>query len=248
MSPVDVFLIRGLARETAHWGEFYDLLKKEKSVASVHGLDLLGAGCFNQLTSPLSITENAQFLISQIPKKTEHPRVIVSVSLGSMVAIEMCQLRPDLFAKVFVMNTSFSNLSPVYHRLQLKALRNFYSISQSKSLEQRELQVLKMVSQKTEKHEEIAKEWAQVARDRPMTLQNFLRQLVAASRYKIAEQAPQTPIVVFNSLMDEMVNPSCSEKLAKHWDLPIFTHPSAGHDICIDDPLWVLQKIRENVV
>lgn len=247
MSPVDIFLVRGLARETAHWGEFISQLESQKYVNSVIGLDLLGAGKFHKLAAPLTIEQNAEFLLSQIDEKSKNPRVIVSVSLGSMIAIEMAHKCSDLFEKVFVMNTSFSNLSPVYHRLQLNALKQFFMIAKSKGMLAREKEVLTMVSRAREKHDEIAKDWAEIAEKRPMPKANFLRQLAAAARYKLADDPPSAPIVVFNSKGDEMVHPSCSEKLADYWNLPLETHPTAGHDICIDDPDWVIDKLAKSL-
>ncbi len=247
MRPADFYLIRGLARESAHWGSFAKKLEKLDCVGAVIGLDLLGAGQFYKLTSPISIRENAEFLLSQIPKDNNHPKVLLSVSLGSMVAIEMAQLQPHLFAKVFVTNTSFSNLSPIHHRLQLDAFKHFYNIGKAKSLEERELEVLRMVSRNQKHHPEICKKWVEIAEARPMPLKNFFRQLIAAGTYKIADHPPDIPIVVMRSMGDEMVDPSCSQKLANHWNLPIHTHPSSGHDIFIDDPDWVIDVIQSEM-
>lgn len=245
MQPADFYLIRGLAREGAHWGEFSTSLQSLDCVKSLSCLDLLGAGKYHKLTSPMSIKENAEFLLSQISEKNETPKVIVSVSLGSMVAIEMAQLNQGLFSKIFVMNTSFFNLSPIYHRLQLNAWKRLFNILKAKDLLKREMEVLKMVSNKESQHKVVASKWVQIAKDRPMKLQNLVRQLVAAGTYRLAIDPPQTPLVVLRSMGDKMVHPSCSKKLADYWNLPLHTHESAGHDLCIDDPQWVLECIKE---
>ncbi len=247
MQPVDVYLVRGLARETAHWGGFATQLQKLEAVASVTGLDLLGAGRYNKLTSPITIGENCEFLLSQIPEDSERPRVIVSVSLGSMVAVEMAQRAPSMFSKIFVTNTSFANLSPLHHRLQLEAFKRFFNITKSRSLRDRESEVLKMVSRDRSKHEQVVEEWVAIAEKRPMAVKNFVRQLLAAATYRIADEPPDVPIVVLRSMGDQMVDPSCSQKLAEHWSLPMHTHPSSGHDIFIDDPQWVLDRINDNL-
>lgn len=247
MPPVDIILLRGLAREVGHWGDFYNLLKQQSFVSNLEAIDLMGAGAFNKLTSPISIQENAEFVLSQWKKKSDRPQVLVSVSLGSMVAVEMAKLQPDRFAKIFVMNTSFANLSPVYHRLQLKALKRFYLIGRAKNSLQREEEILKMVSNDPEKRALIAPQWAALADKRPMALSNIIRQLLAATLYRLPDKAPETPIVVFNSLRDQMVDPRCSEKLSQHWSLPLYSHPSAGHDLCIDDPHWVISMIEKNL-
>lgn len=248
MKPANFYLIRGLAREAAHWGGFSDLLKKQNYVKQVFHLDLPGAGKFHKLTSPISIRETAEFMLSQIDFSVEGPKVIFSISLGSMVAIEMVQRQGDQFDKLYVINTSFSNLSPLHHRLQLRALKRFGMMAKArKDTMERELEALKMVSHNREVWQELAEQFVEVEKQRPFQVKNLFRQLVAAATYRIAKDKPVTPMVVFNSLGDEMVHPSCSEKLARHWDLPIYTHPEAGHDMAIDAPEWLIKKVAETL-
>ena len=246
MSPVDFILLRGLGRESAHWGSFFDDLQKQKFCKSVECIDLPGAGRFNKLTAPMTIAENAEFVISQLPEEVVEKKVIFSVSLGSMVAIEMLHKRPDLFSLAIVTNTSFSNLSPLYHRLQLNAFQQFLKIGRSGSdLNKREYEVLKMVSNSPDRWLALSKQWAEIADKRPVEIKNFLRQLLAAATYKLASEKPKVPIVALRSLGDKMVHPECTEKLANYWSLPMHSHPDAGHDLCIDDPAWVIEKIEK---
>ena len=143
------------------------------------------------------------------------------------------------------MNTSVAGLSPIYQRLQLKSLKTFYRIFLSKDMEQRESEVLKMVSNRPELWDAVKKEWAGIARLRPISVANFFRQLVAASNYRLPKQKPAVDMVVLASLADNMVDPRCSRALAKKWTLPIETNDLAGHELALDDPQWVLQKIKE---
>ena len=136
----------------------------------------------------------------------------------------------------------------MYHRLQLRAFRKLVLIIGSKDPLEREKKILDLVSLAHEKHETLAKQWAEVARKRPIRLYNLFSQLVAASRYKLAQKPPETPLVVLNSKKDRMVHPSCSNELARRWNLPLLTHPSAGHDLCVDDPHWVVEKLAETLV
>lgn len=247
MKPVDFFLIRGLAREGVHWGDFTRKLKEQKYTGEVLPLDLPGAGRYHKLTSPLTISENAEFLLSHLPREAKRPRVILSISLGSMIALEMAKKAPDLFQQIYVMNTSLSNLSPIHHRLQLKALRRMVEIILQRDIRQREIEILKMVSQKPQVWDSLLDRFVKAAVERPMSIQNVLRQLIAASIYKVSDAKPSCSIQVLNSCADEMVDPSCSEKLAKHWNLALHTHPSAGHDIAIDAPEWILEILAQTL-
>ena len=164
-----------------------------------------------------------------------------------MIALEMAKKAPDSFQQIYVMNTSLSNLSPVYHRLQLKALRRLVEIVLQKDIRHREIEILKMVSQKPQVWDSLLDDFVEAAEKRPMTVQNVLRQLIAASVYKASEDRPRCPIQVLNSYGDEMVHPSCSEKLAQHWGLPLHSHPTAGHDIAIDAPDWILEILSQTL-
>lgn len=248
MLPADFYLLRGLAREFAHWGDFAEDLKKQKFCHDVKALELPGAGRFHKLTSPLAIGEMAEFVITQVEESKERPKILLSMSLGAMVCCEVVLKRPELFDKVFLINTSFANLSPIYHRLQLKALQSLYHIVRSKDLYNRELEVLKMVSRNKEKWSQVAEEWTEISRQRPMSSLNVLRQLAAAARYRLPKANPQnSEIVVLRSLGDQMVHPDCSKKFADHWQLPLETHPDAGHDLALDAPEWVLKTINKHL-
>lgn len=237
--------MRGLAREAAHWGAFSELLKEQSFCQSVSFLELPGTGKFHKLTSPRSIDETAEFLLTQLPK--DKKGVLLAISLGGMVAVELARKCPQYFEKLVIINSSFSNLSPFYHRLQLKTFKSFFKMARSQNLQQREFECLKMVSHSSEKWPALSQEFAQVARDRPVRVTNFLNQLYAASRYKIPQEPLATPLIIFNSRGDEMVDYRCSEALARHWKCPIHTHLTAGHDIPIDDPDWLIEKLEESL-
>jgi pimeloyl-ACP methyl ester carboxylesterase len=70
-----------------------------------------------------------------------------------------------------------------------------------------------------------------------------LRQLWAAARYRAPAQAP-APTLILASRNDALVDPSCSEELARRWRVPVRMHASAGHDLTLDDPDWVVDQIR----
>ncbi len=248
MPSADFVLLRGLAREGRHWGGFVTQLENQKFCTSVTCIDFPGFGKFNQLQSPMTIEAIADFVATQLESHSSKKRVLLAVSLGAMVGAELVSQHDDLFSKVFLMNTSFSNLSPLYHRMQLSALGRFFQAARAgRDVHKREEEILKMVSNSPEKIKKIKKDWAEIFLTRPSKLASIFRQLVAASRYKLPDTAPQTPIVLFNSKGDNMVHPSCSEALSKHWNLKLYTHSWSGHDLCIDDPDWVIEQIKKEL-
>jgi pimeloyl-ACP methyl ester carboxylesterase len=74
---------------------------------------------------------------------------------------------------------------------------------------------------------------------------NVIRQLVAAANYRGAAPTAKIPILVLTSTEDRLVDPACSRALAAHLGAPVREHPTAGHDLPLDDPDWVVDRIRE---
>lgn len=239
----ELYLLRGLGRESGHWQPFVQKIKQQGWQGPIHCLDLPGAGRFFEITAPLTISETAAFLRTQITSPSSN-KVLVSISLGSMTAVEMACQAPDLFQKIYLINSSFSGLSPVYHRLQLQAWGHLLKIAKSGDIEQREIEIFKMVSQKPEYWPELLPLYTRLANEHPLNPWNFMRQLIAAARYRLPSR-PLGDFVALNSLGDQMVHPSCSQKLAEAWDIPLYTHPQAGHDLTVDDPDWIIQKLMD---
>ena len=250
MEPAQFYLIRGLCREKGHWGGFIDKLKHKSFVREVIPLDLPGTGSFHHLTSPLKIYEYADFLLSQIDvdENNKTPKVILSISLGSMVAVEMAKKRKNFFHKIYLMNTSFSGLSPFYHRLRWRSFWDFFSIAVISDIRKKELKILKLVSNKPSVWPSLIDFFTEIARKRPCKTSNTLRQLWAASNYFADQKAPQeSSFVILGSNGDRMVDSRCSRAISKHWKLPIHVHPWAGHDIAIDDPQWIFDILTKTL-
>ena len=239
-----VYLIRGLSREAAHWCDFKEKLKALDFVEEVIPLEFQGVGRFYNLTSPLKISEYADFLLSQINEDNRKPKIILSISLGSMIAIEMVKKRKNFFRKVYLMNTSFSNLSPFYYRLRWKSFMDFFKIATSVDVKKKEWNILKLISNNPSLRSLLIDSFVEVAKKRPCKTGNVLRQLWAAFHYSVDSVPPHgTSFVVLNSQGDRMVDPRCSEVFAGNWGVPLHTHPRAGHDLPMDAPEWILDII-----
>jgi predicted alpha/beta hydrolase family esterase len=50
-------------------------------------------------------------------------------------------------------------------------------------------------------------------------------------------------MTVLASRDDKMVSPKCSEDIARYYNANLIEHPSAGHDLTLDDPSWVTEQI-----
>ncbi|MES2855727.1 MAG: alpha/beta hydrolase [Bdellovibrionota bacterium] len=249
-------LIRGLAREARHWGNFPEVLEKTFAQAGhkirVDAIDQPGCGRYSEMRSPISIHGITKFmrqkhaeLRARIREQGEQPPAktfVLAVSLGGMVTSDWIHHWPnDLTGAVFV-NTSFRGFSPIHHRLTPRGVEHLVRIIAARNPESREREILKMVSNRPDLHDAIAETWTNVGLSRPVSLENFARQLFAAATYRAADEAPKVPVLLLNSEKDRMVSPGCSDAIASKWAVPLEKHVSGGHDLPLDDPEWTAEK------
>ena len=83
-------LLRGLARESAHWGDFIPLLQATFPDANVTMLDLPGTGRFHKEVSPRTIKAITDTVRRHALDNgcLQQPVTILAISLGAMVAWE----------------------------------------------------------------------------------------------------------------------------------------------------------------
>src|SRR6476646_2595189 len=82
-------LLRGLARERAHWGAFPALLHERLGDATVVALDLPGNGCLNRQASPTRIALMTQQCRDEAARLgLAPPYHLLAISMGAMVAID----------------------------------------------------------------------------------------------------------------------------------------------------------------
>lgn len=235
-----VVLLRGLARQAAHWGDVP--AKLQQSVAMpVYCPDLPGMGVACHEAVPWSLAEHVQLLKCRLEQQVPKPWHLVGLSLGGMAALELAlQAQADVQSVVLI-NSSASNLTPFYQRLQWRryptVLRCFYQDAQ-----QREALILQLTSRQASPHPALWR-WQQLALAQPLRKSAVLKQLWAASRYQLAS-TPTCHGLVMVSDGDQLVSPRCSERLAQtlHW--PLVRHTSAGHDLPLDDAPWLIAQLQ----
>jgi len=256
--PSHWILLRGLAREARHWNGFPKLFEEALNNGAARGsrvdaIDLPGAGRYSEMKAPLSIEETAEFvrdkfleIRAKIREEGEEPPqnvCILAVSLGGMIACEWLSLWPGDLQACVMINTSFKGYSPAYRRLTPGALVHIQRIIRTRDPFEREIEVLRMVSNRPAIRVPTAKEWARYALSRPFSRENFFRQLFAAARFQPRIDEPPVPVLILSSRGDRMVHPSCSDEIAKRWRAELRNHPTAGHDLPLDEPDWVVEQI-----
>lgn len=240
-------LLRGLTREHRHWGDFPQLLQSAIPQAKIITPDLPGSGDHHKQTCPDSIKDMLEFIRADIEiQQLNKPVHILGLSLGSMIGIEWLRKYPQECASAVLMNTSLKGLNPFYQRLRPA---NYWKILNglfvTNDIRTRENIVFNLTCNLNQNRDTIINHWVSYASDHPVSKPNALRQLIAATKYRIPEQKPDRPILLLSSLADRLVNPQCSQSLAQHWSLVLKSHLTAGHDLTQDDATWVCKEITE---
>lgn len=240
-------LLRGLMRESRHWGDFPARLQQALG-GSIVTPDMPGNGKLYQQSSPLSVqdmTEACRLQLQQLGHPP--PYQVLAMSLGAMVAIDWATRYPQELQCMVLINTSLASYSPFYQRLRP---RNYLALSYALalgSLERRERVILRVTSNLHRggvQQQALLSDWYGYARACPVTRGNVLKQLYAASRYRAALHRPALPVLMLASSNDALVDVRCSQAIAKRWGCRLLEHPSAGHDLPLDDGVWVIQRVR----
>ena len=243
-------LLRGLTRERRHWEDFPDVFSRHFPHDRIVFHDYAGNGARYRENSPSSISAMVDDARAAV-KSCDKPVYIIGISLGSMVAIDWLTRYPAEVSAAVLISTSLKGLSPFYQRL---LPGNYPAIIRSLLYRRdylgNELNNLNMVSSiavyDAQRRRRIIDHWVAYAKEYPVSAYNAVRQLRAATRYRldIKQAKPDVPMLVLRGMQDHMVSPTCSQRFAEHWQLPLRSHQAAGHDIPLDDPQWVCEQIR----
>jgi pimeloyl-ACP methyl ester carboxylesterase len=242
-------LLRGLMRESRHWGEFTEQFQRAMGVQQVVPVDFPGNGSLYAQASPDSVPEMVDSCRMQLEQLGyEPPYSVLALSLGAMVAVAWSERHPDELERMVLINTSLAPFNPFYHRMRPRNYPGLPRFLIDASIAQRERTVLRITSTKertVQQQRALLEQWESYARECPVTRANILRQLRAAMIYRAAPTVPSTPVLLLAAQQDRLVNVKCSLALARRWGCDIRLHPTAGHDIPLDDGAWVAQQVRE---
>lgn len=239
-------LLRGWAREARHWGDFPATLRSALPAGHrVLALDLPGNGTRHDETSPLHARAMAAALRSEVRRLAlPRPYAVLALSLGGMVAVQWAVERPQDLAACVLINSSARGQSPFWQRLRPAAYPRVAGLLRPwlPRLE-RERGILALTSNHRAGDAALARQWADYARQCPVTAANAMRQLVAAARFQAPPAGPGVPTLLVAAEADRLVDPECSRLLARRWHTPLRVHPSAGHDLPLDAGPWVAEQV-----
>lgn len=241
----DWVFLRGLTRESAHWGDFPQRFEAALPGARVHLIDLPGNGARHRERSQATVAAMVADARQQCRRLGIHgPVNLLALSLGGMVATQWLHSAQQDIASAVLVNTSMRPFSPLHHRLQPHNLPSLLRlVVGNTSPEAAERLIWRMTSRQDPVDEAVLQAWIDARRRHPVQGANAVRQLFAAARFRAPAQAPRRPVLLLTSRGDRLVSSRCSESLARAWRCPLERHPDAGHDLPLDDPQWVIRRV-----
>lgn len=243
MSSTWIFL-RGLTRESRHWGDFPAQFARAMPDSRVVTPDLPGNGRLHGQRSPMSVPEMvAACRAALAQQQIAPPYHLLAMSLGAMVAVAWSQAHPQELAASVLINTSLRPFSPFYQRLRPQHYATLLRLVASGAPpEVWERTLLRLTTHLASA--DVLPVWVALRQDSPVSRANALRQLWAAARYRAPLQRPAVPTLVLTSARDALVSSQCSHTLARRWQCELRVHPRAGHDLPLDDGPWVAAQVQ----
>lgn len=243
-------LLRGLTRETRHWGRLPELLREATGGARLLLLDLPGNGALAHVRAPATVAAMVESVrIAALQERAQNeatsgPFNILAMSLGGMVATAWAQRYPDEIARLVLINTSMRPFSRAHERLRPGAWPDLIKVaSHWHDALRAERGIHRLTCNDVGALQADLDSWCIIRRSAPVSLANAWRQLWAAARFRAAAAKPACPLLLLSSREDRLVNPACSAKLAAAWGAAHRVHPWAGHDLPHDDSAWVAQQV-----
>lgn len=240
-------LLRGLARESGHWLNFPNTLRQHLgSGCQVHCIDFPGCGEYHSapaLTSVGAMTDHARGELAArfaSSSSINKPIYLLGISMGGMVALDWLQRFPDELQGVVLINTSAGN-QPFWWRLRPRAWFTMM-LSLLLPIKQREAWVLRKVSNLAQDYQQHLCQWMLIQRKHPITRATIITMLRAAAGFT-PQLTPGKKGLLLACTADRLVSINASKNLAQNFQWPLATHPSAGHDLPLDDTDWVVTQI-----
>ena len=238
--PQNWVFIRGLTRSHFHWFDFKTQFENKFKSKNVFAVELPGSGELSKLKTPCDISKIITELKKQLPNLPT-PFGVIGISFGGMIATQWAIDYPSEISHIVLMNTS-SKSSPFYHRFRPALYFNFLKAVLFPTANIIEKFILTSTCN-TKNWESVFSKCVEFQIKNPIQISNLIQQLrlAAKSEFKIK---PDCKTLILASKNDRLANYKCSLNIAQRWGLTPHIHPTAGHDLPLDDSTWILEQIQ----
>jgi pimeloyl-ACP methyl ester carboxylesterase len=242
--PAPWIFLRGLTRGSGHWGRFIAEFESVVPHANVIALDTAGNGARYREQSPCNVAVMVEDCRAQLRKMgCTPPYQVLALSLGGMVAALWAQRWPQEVQRLVLLSTSMRPLNPFYERLRPANYPVLVKLIASGGSDLRWEQEILRITTRHPQHDVLA-DWVRLRESSPVSGVNALRQLVAAARFRLPAASGMEKVLLLAGQEDQLVSPECTLSLARHWNCTAVLHPTAGHDVPLDDGPWVAAQVR----
>ncbi len=243
-------LLRGLSRESGHWGVFPEHLLRElramHPTSQLLMLDLPGTGTMRRQASPTQVSAIVDACRVELQRRgIRGPVSLIGMSLGAAVLSDWANRYPAEIDAGVLINPSLRPFSELFRKSRPLNYLGLLLLSLSRfSARMREERVLSMTTRLTPPQAVIDR-WLELQRQHPLGVRNTARQLLASMRYRASRTRPAAPMLLLCSKGDNLVDWRCSQAISRAWGAPLRLHTKAGHDLPLDDPQWVARAVAE---
>lgn len=233
---MNYLLVPGLGRTSIYWEDFPERLKQADPEAEIVCLDL--PDIFNDIRS---MTENLRKRWAA--KKKPGPTILISISLGGVVALDWAHRYPEDFERVVAINTSVREINSSLDRVPwLRLLPLLFHLTSRP--ERREKYLLEL----TVNDPEIRETYLQIRQARAVgrrgvKWKSLWRQLRAAATFEPPTNHKNPRLIFLCGAHDRLVDARCSTQLATYYDGRQDVHPTGGHELHLEAPDWILERI-----
>ena len=250
-APAVWVLLRGLSRESGHWGRFPDVLREQIEAqqpgARLVLLDLPGNGVLHLQASPTQVPAMVEACRAELRARGVTGAVhLLAMSLGAMVVSDWVARYPREVSGAVLINTTLRPFTAFYRRFRPLNYLALLVLSLTRlGARQREAKVLSLTTRMLPQADAMLDEWVSLQRKHPVGLRNTLRQVFAALSYRASRGRPAAPMLLLCSKADDVVDWRCSRAISRAWGVPLRLHTKAGHDLPLDDGPWVARAVSE---
>lgn len=246
MDLKNIILLRGLVREKRHWYNFDQLLEQKIPKVKTFMLEMPGVGTKWNLPSPTSINQFVDVLrpeLLSLKMSYNGPFYILAMSMGGMITLQWASRFPEDFNGAIIVNSSAKDLLPPWKRMSPQTMLMISKLFFKNNLKEREREILKATTNMVKCEGEILDLWTKYEEQFPISRDTFLRQITSAASFKSPDKI-SIPLCFIASKSDRLANFKNSEAFAQKYAADLYLHEKAGHDLSLDDPYWLADKVK----
>ncbi|MEM9328740.1 MAG: hypothetical protein AAGA85_23945, partial [Bacteroidota bacterium] len=142
-----------------------------------------------------------------------------------------------------LISSSFKGVCKSKERVDSKARKDFIDIFLTQDIAKREKAFLDINSNLNTSNDSLLNAWVELQQQHPVAKSALLKQTLAGMVYTPEITSPSARVLIVGSQADKIVASSCLQNVANALDSKLYLHPTAGHGLPIDAPIWLADTV-----